>query len=72
MLTYDMMVQRVAKAGLDHKLVLIDGLDDPVGQDTVPDAPLVVSSDPDKELSDYYFKALRLRAFVYFTAFGLM
>lgn len=50
--TYNMMVLRVAEAGLDHKLIPLGGLDDLVGQEAVLDAPLVVSSDLDKELSD--------------------
>lgn len=30
--TYNMMVKRAAGAGLDHKSILIEGLDDPIGQ----------------------------------------
>lgn len=40
--TYDMMVRRVAEVGLDQKLILMKGLED----------PLVVSSNPDEDLSD--------------------
>lgn len=47
-----MMVRRVADAGLDHKLILLEGLEDLVRKEAVPEEPLVVSSDPDEDLSD--------------------
>lgn len=50
--TYAMMVLRVADAGLDHKLVLLQGLDDPVGKEVVPEEHLVVSFDTEEDLSD--------------------
>lgn len=52
MATYNMIVRKAHAAGLDHKPLLIDGLDDPVGQEEVLDEPLVVSLDPDEDLSD--------------------
>lgn len=42
-----MMVRKAHSARLDHNAFLIEGLDDPVGQEELPDKPLVVSSDPD-------------------------
>lgn len=48
--TYNMMVQKAHAAGLDHMLLLLEGLDDPIGQEEVPDEPLVVSLDSDEDL----------------------
>lgn len=42
--TYNMMVRRAAKVGVDHKLILIEILDDLVDQEVVPDQPFLVSS----------------------------
>lgn len=44
--------EHVSDAGLDHKLVLLEGLGDPVGKEVAPDAPLVVSFDHYEDLSD--------------------
>lgn len=52
MSTYDMIVRKLVEAGLDHKLVLIDGLGDLVDKEVALNAPLVVSSDPDEDMSD--------------------
>lgn len=43
---------RVADDGLDHKLVPLEGLGDPVSKKAAPGASLVVSSDPDEDISD--------------------
>lgn len=39
-------------AGLDHKLLLVEDMDDSVGQEDASDEPLVVSSDSNEDLSD--------------------
>lgn len=52
MATYNMMVREAHSAVQDHKMLLIDGFDDPVGQEVLPDEPLVVSSDLDEDHSD--------------------
>lgn len=49
-----MIVGRVAEARLDHKLILLEGLDDSVGKKVVREEPLVVSSDHDEDLSDEF------------------
>lgn len=49
---YEMMVRRVAEAGLDHKLILLEVLDVPIGKEPVPEEPLVVFSDPEEDLYD--------------------
>lgn len=50
--THDLMVRRAAEAGLDHKLVLLEGMPDLVGWVDAPDQLLVVSSASEAELSD--------------------
>ena len=50
--THDLLVRRAAEAGLDHKAVMLEGMDDPVGRDDGPDQGLVVSSASEAELSD--------------------
>lgn len=52
MTTYEMMERRVADVSLDNKLILLDGLEDPVDKEVVPEEPLVVSFDPDEDVSD--------------------
>lgn len=49
-----MMVRRVAKASLDHKFILLEGIEVPVGKEAVPDDSLIVSSDPDEDLSNAF------------------
>lgn len=50
--TYNMMARKAHSAGLDYKVLLLEGFDDPVCQKELPDEPQVVSSDPDEDLSD--------------------
>lgn len=45
---YDEVVLKVHAQGWDHKAILDDDMDDPVGREAV-DGPLVVSSCPDDE-----------------------
>lgn len=49
--TYEKMVRRAAEAGLDHKLILLEGLEDPVGKESAPEEPLVIPSESEEELS---------------------
>lgn len=46
------MVSRAAEAGLDHKPLIIEGLEDPVGRGDASDQALVVFSASEAELSD--------------------
>lgn len=50
--TYNMLVRIAHSAGVDYKVLLIEGLDDPVGQEELTDEPLVVSSYLDEDLSN--------------------
>lgn len=52
MSTYSMMMRKAHSAGLDHKVLILEGLNDPVGQEELPDEALVVSSNPDEDLLD--------------------
>lgn len=52
MSTYEIRACLITEAGLDHKLILLEGREDPVGKEDVIDALLVVSSDPFEDLSD--------------------
>lgn len=51
-LGYEMAVIKVHELGLDHKLLLDEGADDPLERQGDLDEPLVASSDPESELSD--------------------
>lgn len=46
-----MMVRKAHSVGLDYKVLLLEGLDDPFGQEELSNRPLVISSDPDEDLS---------------------
>lgn len=46
------MFCRAAEAGLNHKPLIIEGMEDPVGWEDAPDQALVVSSASEAELSD--------------------
>lgn len=47
---YDEALLKAHGLGWDHKLLMDEGLDNPVGREE-PDGELVVSSDPHEELS---------------------
>lgn len=73
--TYNMMLRKAHAAGSDHKLLLIDGLEDPFVQEEILDEPLIVSSDPEEDLSEYFcnFLLYVIHAFgFYLCAFGLL
>lgn len=48
---YDEAVRKAHALQWDHKLLLEEGMEDPVGREDPEEAP-VVSSDPDEDLSD--------------------
>ncbi|KAK1404279.1 hypothetical protein POM88_003884 [Heracleum sosnowskyi] len=49
---YEEVVRKAHAAGIDHKLLLEEGMEDPIGRPEEPDVPPVVSSDPESEMSD--------------------
>ncbi|KAK1360682.1 hypothetical protein POM88_045156 [Heracleum sosnowskyi] len=49
---FEEVIRKAHAAGMDHKLLLEEGMEDPIGRPEEPDVPPVVSSDPESEMSD--------------------
>ncbi|KAK1361067.1 hypothetical protein POM88_045541 [Heracleum sosnowskyi] len=49
---FEEVIRKAHAAGIDHKLLLEEGMEDPIGRPEEPDVPPVVSSDPESEMSD--------------------
>ncbi|KAK1368311.1 hypothetical protein POM88_034403 [Heracleum sosnowskyi] len=49
---YEEVIRKAHAAGMDYKLLLEEGMEDPIRRPEEPDVPPVVSSDPESDLSD--------------------